>query len=169
PYVFGLQLEILQQARNAKRHAATLKPFDNLTLTGQNNRAKKIAKSVHAIFDQTAIKSCHLEDKPILKSIEFDIKDQPFHINMGEENVEDMKHKVRATVQACDRGQIARDGYRTLALFDLKEDRVLEEDLALEEDRILEEDLVLEEDQDHLDLMVVGMIKQMFSDAVKNI
>ncbi|GET54092.1 hypothetical protein GLOIN_2v1788906 [Rhizophagus irregularis DAOM 181602=DAOM 197198] len=116
PYVFGLQLEILQQARNAKRHAATLKPFDNLTLTGQNNRAKKIAKSVHAIFDQTAIKSCHLEDKPILKSIEFDIKDQPFHINMGEENVEDMKHKVRATVQACDRGQIARDGYRTLAL-----------------------------------------------------
>ncbi|EXX71393.1 hypothetical protein RirG_078850 [Rhizophagus irregularis DAOM 197198w] len=116
PYVFGLQLEILQQARNAKRRAATLKPFDNLTLTGQNNRAKKIAKSVHAIFDQTAIKSCHLEDKPILKSIEFDIKDQPFHINMGEENVEDMKHKVRATVQACDRGQIARDGYRTLAL-----------------------------------------------------
>ncbi|CAB5389082.1 unnamed protein product [Rhizophagus irregularis] len=117
PYVFGLQLEILQQVRNAKRRAATLKPFDNLTLTGQNNRAKKIAKSFHAIFDQTAIKSCHLEDKPILKSIEFDIKDQPFHISMGEENVEDMKHKVRATIQACDRGQIARDGYRTLALI----------------------------------------------------
>ncbi|PKY27400.1 hypothetical protein RhiirB3_529185 [Rhizophagus irregularis] len=72
PYVFGLQLEILQQARNAKRRAATLKPFDNLTLTGQNNYAKKIAKSVHAIFNQTAIKSYHLEDKPILKSIEFD-------------------------------------------------------------------------------------------------
>ncbi|CAG8766430.1 4482_t:CDS:1, partial [Rhizophagus irregularis] len=46
---------------------------------------------------------------------------------------------------------------------------VLKEDLALEEDQIFEKDLVLKKDQDHLNLMVVSIIKQMFSDAVKNI
>jgi hypothetical protein len=55
---------------------------------------------VHAIFDQTAIKNCHPEDKPILKSIEFNINDQPFHLSIGKENVEDIKHKAKATVQA---------------------------------------------------------------------
>ncbi|GBC07443.1 hypothetical protein RclHR1_07480003 [Rhizophagus clarus] len=113
PHVFGLQLEVLQQARDTKRRATTLKPFNNLTITGQNNRAKKIAKSVHAIFDQTAIKS--VIHKPILKSIEFNIKDQHFYFSIGKEDVEDTKHKARATVEACDKGQITRGGYQNLA------------------------------------------------------
>ncbi|GBB94189.1 hypothetical protein RclHR1_23050001 [Rhizophagus clarus] len=43
---------------------------------------------------------CNSEDKPILKSIEFNIKDQQFYFSIGKEDVEDMKHKARATVEA---------------------------------------------------------------------
>ncbi|RHZ77769.1 hypothetical protein Glove_173g3 [Diversispora epigaea] len=39
-HLFGLHLEILQQSRDACRRVTVLKPFDNLTSTGQNNRAK---------------------------------------------------------------------------------------------------------------------------------
>ncbi len=92
-----------------------MKSFDNLTSTGQNNRAKKIAKSISAIFDQTTTKSCHLDDNPSLKSIKFDIRDNSFHLSVNEKNVEKIKHKARAAVQACDKGQVTREGYRTLA------------------------------------------------------
>ncbi|CAG8583691.1 7929_t:CDS:2 [Rhizophagus irregularis] len=115
PHFFGLHLEVLQQARDAHRQVTILKSFDNLTSTGQNNRAKKIAKSVYAIFDQTTTESCHSEDDPSLKSIEFNIKKKSFHFSVGKENTEELKHKARAAVQACDKGQITREGYRNLA------------------------------------------------------
>ncbi len=92
-----------------------MKSFDNLTSTGQNNRAKKIAKSISAIFDQTTAKSCHLDDNPSLKSIKFDIRDNSFHLSINEKNVEEIKHKARAAVQACDKGQVTREGYRTFS------------------------------------------------------
>ncbi|GET00460.1 hypothetical protein GLOIN_2v1472827 [Rhizophagus clarus] len=114
PHFFGLHLEILQQTRDTHRRATVLKSFDNLTSTGQNNRAKKIAKSVSAIFDQEMTKSCHLDDNPNLKSIEFSIKDNFFNFSFNEENVE-IKHKARAAVQACDKGQVTREGYRILS------------------------------------------------------
>ncbi|CAG8636037.1 7589_t:CDS:2, partial [Diversispora eburnea] len=38
PHIFGLQLEILQQIRDNRQRATFLKPFDNLTPTGQNNQ-----------------------------------------------------------------------------------------------------------------------------------
>ncbi|CAG8748052.1 6820_t:CDS:2, partial [Racocetra persica] len=100
------ELEILQQIRDTKRRATVLKPFDNLTSTEQNNRAKKVAKSVYEIFDQIATKNCHPKDKPNLTSIGFDIKDQSFYFNIDEKNVEDTKNKTRAVVQACDKGQV---------------------------------------------------------------
>ena len=68
-----------------------------------------------AIFDQTVAKSCHLNDNPNLKSIEFNIRDNSFHLSVNEENIEEIKHKARAAVQACDKGQVTREGYRTLA------------------------------------------------------
>ncbi|CAB4439636.1 unnamed protein product [Rhizophagus irregularis] len=111
PHFFGLHLEILQQTRDIYRRATVLKSFDNLTPTGQNNRAKKIAKSISAIFDQETTKCCHLDDDSNLKSIEFSIRDNSFHFSFNEDNVE-IKHKARAAVQACDKGQ---EGYRTLA------------------------------------------------------
>ncbi|PKY32968.1 hypothetical protein RhiirB3_451535, partial [Rhizophagus irregularis] len=114
PHFFGLHLEILQQTRDIYRRATVLKSFDNLTQTGQNNRAKKIAKSISAIFDQETTKCCHLDDDSNLKSIEFSIRDNSFHFSFNEDNVE-IKHKARAAVQACDKGQVTREGYRTLA------------------------------------------------------
>ncbi|GBB86015.1 hypothetical protein RclHR1_12460001 [Rhizophagus clarus] len=114
PHFFGLHLEILQQTRDTHRRATVLKSFDNLTSTGQNNQAKKIAKSVSAIFDQEMTKSCHLDDNPNLKTIEFSIKDNFFNFSFNEENVE-IKHKARAAVQACDKGQVTREGYQILS------------------------------------------------------
>jgi hypothetical protein len=84
-------------------------------LTGQNNRAKKIAKSVCAIFDQVTTKSCYSEDNSSLKSIEFNIKKRSFHFGVDKKNTEKLKHKARAAVQAYDKGQIIRKGYRNLA------------------------------------------------------
>ena len=75
-------MEVLQQARDTHQRATVLKSFDNLTSTGQNNRAKKIAKSVCAIFDQAITESCHLEDDPNLKSIEFNIKEKSFYFSI---------------------------------------------------------------------------------------
>ncbi|GES79267.1 hypothetical protein GLOIN_2v1792490 [Rhizophagus clarus] len=114
PHFFGLHLEILQQTRDTHRRATVLKSFDNLTSTGQNNQAKKIAKSVSAIFDQEMTKSYHLDDNPNLKTIEFSIKDNFFNFSFNEENVE-IKHKARAAVQACDKGQVTREGYQILS------------------------------------------------------
>ncbi|CAB5364990.1 unnamed protein product [Rhizophagus irregularis] len=102
------------KTRDIYRRATVLKSFDNLTQTGQNNRAKKIAKSISAIFDQETTKCCHLDDDSNLKSIEFSIRDNSFHFSFNEDNVE-IKHKARAAVQACDKGQVTREGYRTLA------------------------------------------------------
>ncbi|RHZ81124.1 hypothetical protein Glove_123g22 [Diversispora epigaea] len=115
PHLFGLHLEILQQSRDACRRVTVLKPFDNLTPTGQNNRAKQITKSVCNIFNQIAIEKCHPEDNPKLKSIELDIKNKSYQISIGKENTEEIIHKAKATVQACNKGQVAREGYRTLA------------------------------------------------------
>ncbi|RHZ67232.1 hypothetical protein Glove_302g9 [Diversispora epigaea] len=115
PHLFGLHLEILQQSRDACRRVTVLKPFDNLTPTGQNNRAKQITKSVCNIFNQIAIEKCHSEDNPKLKSIELDIKNKSYQISIGKEHTEEIIHKARAIVQACDKGQEAREGYRTLA------------------------------------------------------
>ncbi|CAG8605592.1 239_t:CDS:2, partial [Racocetra fulgida] len=92
-----------------------LKSFGNLTSTGQNNRAKKIANSIHTIFDQIANKNCHLEDEPTLKSIEFDINYKSFYFDVNEKSNEDNKYKARAVVKACNKSQITYEGYRTLA------------------------------------------------------
>ncbi|CAG8589261.1 961_t:CDS:2, partial [Dentiscutata heterogama] len=121
PQIFGLQLEILQQIRDNKRQITVLKSFDNLTSTGQNNRAKKIASSIHTVFDQVANKNCHPEDESILKSIEFDINNKSFYFDVNEKSNDDNKYKARAAVKACDKSQITREGYRTLASisFDL--------------------------------------------------
>ncbi|CAB4416282.1 unnamed protein product [Rhizophagus irregularis] len=115
PHFFGLHLEILQQARDIHQRATVLKSFDNLTSTGQNNRAKKIAKSISTIFDQVTAKDCHSDDNLSLKSIEFDIGNNSFYLSVNKENIEEIKHKARAAVQACDKGQVSREGYRTLA------------------------------------------------------
>ncbi|CAB4488180.1 unnamed protein product [Rhizophagus irregularis] len=115
PHFFGLHLEILQQTRDTHQRITVLKSFDNLTSTGRNNRAKKIAKSVSTIFDQAAANNCHLDDNPSLKSVEFNIGNSSFCISVNKENIEEIKYKARAAVQACDKGQVSREGYRTLA------------------------------------------------------
>ncbi|RHZ52245.1 hypothetical protein Glove_463g63 [Diversispora epigaea] len=114
PNNYELKTKILQQSRDACRRATVLKPFDNLTPTGQNNRTKQITKSVCNIFNQIAIEKCHPEDNPKLKSIELDIKNKFYQISIGKENTEEIIYRVRAIVQACDKGQVARKGYRTL-------------------------------------------------------
>ncbi|CAB4423108.1 unnamed protein product [Rhizophagus irregularis] len=111
----AFQYHVKSEKSSSDVAVTILKSFDNLTSTGQNNRAKKIAKSVYAIFDQTTTESCHSEDDPSLKSIEFNIKKKSFHFSVGKENTEELKHKARAAVQACDKGQITREGYRNLA------------------------------------------------------
>ncbi|CAB4494358.1 unnamed protein product [Rhizophagus irregularis] len=84
-------------------------------LYAKNNRAKKIAKSISTIFDQVTAKDCHSDDNLSLKSIEFDIGNNSFYLSVNKENIEEIKHKARAAVQACDKGQVSREGYRTLA------------------------------------------------------
>jgi len=56
-----------------------------------------------------------LEDNPNLKSIEFNIKEKSFYFSVDKENIEEVKHRARAAIQACDKGQITRGGYRALA------------------------------------------------------
>ncbi|CAB4401980.1 unnamed protein product [Rhizophagus irregularis] len=96
-----------KQAKDIHQRATVLKSFDNLTSTGQNNRAKKIAKSISTIFDQVTAKDCHSDDNLNLKSIEFDIRNNFFYLNVNKENIEEIKYKAKAAVQACNKGQVS--------------------------------------------------------------
>ena len=103
--LFGIQLKILQNMREGRQHrAAALKPFDQLTNTGQNNRAKRIAKEIYTDFETISTNLCHTLNKPTFKSMTFDIKDIVYQIQFGKENLEQNKSQAQAVVQSCDLG-----------------------------------------------------------------
>ncbi|CAG8843821.1 23245_t:CDS:1, partial [Racocetra persica] len=81
----------------------------------KNNQAKKIANSIHTIFEQVANKNCYPEDESILKSIEFGINNKSFYFDVNEKNNDTNKYKARAVVKACDKSQITCEEYHTLA------------------------------------------------------
>ena len=119
-----------------KHQTTVLKPFDQLTNKAKKNRAKGIAKKIYADFKQISTESSHIEDNPILKSIEIDIKDTAYQIQFGKENVDQNRLRVQAAVQSCDSNQIPRRAYRSIASLSFDVPR--EWHIAAEKQRIIE-------------------------------
>ncbi|GES99260.1 hypothetical protein GLOIN_2v1543171 [Rhizophagus clarus] len=74
PHVFGLQLEVLQQARDTKRQATTLKPFNNLTITDKITEQKKLQKLIgKEDVEDTKHKTrqlVHIDDADIINNVQ---------------------------------------------------------------------------------------------------
>ncbi|PKY31638.1 hypothetical protein RhiirB3_449336 [Rhizophagus irregularis] len=107
--------EIKVSLRKPKTRQSEKLSLNAAYLYAKNNRAKKIAKSISTIFDQVTAKDCHSDDNLNLKSIEFDIRNNFFYLGVNKENIEEIKYKAKAAVQACDKGQVSCEGYRILA------------------------------------------------------
>ena len=123
--LFGIQLKILQNIREIKYQATALKPFDQLTNKGKDNKVKRIAEELYADFEQIStelLNNFHTTSSsllPTLKSIEVDTKDIVYQVQYGKENVDQNRLQAQAAVQSCDSGQVTRKAYRSIASLSL--------------------------------------------------
>ncbi|GET66879.1 hypothetical protein GLOIN_2v1778046 [Rhizophagus irregularis DAOM 181602=DAOM 197198] len=119
--LFGLQLNKLkeyQETKSVKPHTKILKPVNEMTTSGLTKRATKISSKVSEQFSEIANNYYLSEDVPLLKSIEFSVKDKRYDIYYGKEN-QVLKHKKEvAIVRAMDKSRISRDGYRYLTAIE---------------------------------------------------
>ncbi|CAB5337153.1 unnamed protein product [Rhizophagus irregularis] len=98
--LFGLQLNKLkeyQETKSVKPHTKILKPVNEMTTSGLTKRATKISSKVSEQFSEIANNYYLLEDVPLLKSIEFSVKDKRYNIYYGKEN-QVLKHKKEVAI-----------------------------------------------------------------------
>ncbi|CAB4377778.1 unnamed protein product [Rhizophagus irregularis] len=98
--LFGLQLNKLKEYRETKSvkpHTKILKPVNEMTTSGLTKRATKISSKVSEQFSEIANNYYLSEDVPLLKSIEFSIKDKRYDIYYGKEN-QVLKHKKEVAI-----------------------------------------------------------------------
>lgn len=116
PLVFGLQLDSVRKAREARKRGNLIKPAVNCTSSTLGKRAKKIAAKAQASFSDDVKGVYHQSDEVVLKSIEFSVNKVDFQVDYekGENQVE-KERQLQSIVKAIDQGQIPRDSYRDLA------------------------------------------------------
>ncbi|CAJ0747305.1 15168_t:CDS:2 [Entrophospora sp. SA101] len=114
PLVFGLQLNSVQKAREARRRGHLIKPANNCVQSTLEKRAKKIAERTQVSFNNNVKEIYHESDKVMLKEIEFTLNDMDFQVNYGYEQ-EKKNHQIQSIVKAVDQGQISRCSYQNLA------------------------------------------------------
>ncbi|CAJ0750782.1 24392_t:CDS:2 [Entrophospora sp. SA101] len=114
PLVFGLQLNSVQKAREARRRGHLIKPANNCVQSTLEKRAKKIAERTQVSFNNNVKEIYHESDKVMLKEIEFSLNDMDFQVNYGYEQ-EKKNHQIQSIVKAVDQGQISRCSYQNLA------------------------------------------------------
>ncbi|CAB4378036.1 unnamed protein product [Rhizophagus irregularis] len=98
--LFGLQLNKLKEYRETKSvkpHTKILKPVNEMTTSGLTKRATKISSKVSEQFSEIANNYYLSEDVPLLKSIEFSVKDKRYDIYYGKEN-QVLKHKKEVAI-----------------------------------------------------------------------
>ena len=112
PLVFGLQLDSVQKAREARRRGHLIKPANDCVSSTLGKRARKIAET-QVNFNNDVKEIYHKSDKVILKAIEFSVNEMDFQVNCGYEQVK--KNQIQSIVKAVDQGQISRNSYQNLA------------------------------------------------------
>ncbi|CAJ0637185.1 14322_t:CDS:2 [Entrophospora sp. SA101] len=85
PLVFGLQLNSVQKAREARRRGHLIKPANNCVQSILKKHAKKIAERTQVSFNNNVKEIYHEFDKVVLKEIEFSLNDMDFQVNYGYE------------------------------------------------------------------------------------
>ena len=112
PLVFGLQLDSVRKAREARKRGNLIKPAVNCTSSTLGKRAKKIAAKAQASFNDDVKGVYHQSDEVVLKSIEFSVNKVDFHVDYkkGKNQVE-KECQLQSIVKAIDQGQIPRDSY----------------------------------------------------------
>ncbi|CAJ0850696.1 13045_t:CDS:2, partial [Entrophospora sp. SA101] len=81
PLVFGLQLNSVQKAREARRRGHLIKPANNCVQSILKKHAKKIAERTQVSFNNNVKEIYHEFDKVVLKEIEFSLNDMDFQVN----------------------------------------------------------------------------------------
>ncbi|CAJ0648390.1 1039_t:CDS:2 [Entrophospora sp. SA101] len=114
PLVFGLQLNSVQKACEARRRGHLIKPANNCVQSTLEKCAKKIAERTQVSFNNNVKEIYHESDKVMLKEIEFSLNDMDFQVNYGYEQ-EKKNHQIQSIVKAVDQGQISRCSYQNLA------------------------------------------------------
>jgi hypothetical protein len=117
--LFGLQLKILDTARESKRRSHILKQVDQCSNSTLAKRSTRIGKHVLAEFNKKTQQLYNLEDIPVLESIGYSVnKKHAININYGDEDKTKKKQKNQSIVRALDEGNIPRDSYRSLCAIE---------------------------------------------------
>ncbi|RHZ69752.1 hypothetical protein Glove_279g49 [Diversispora epigaea] len=115
PLLFGLQLDSVRKARNAKKKGNLIKQSENCSLSTLEKRAKKIATKTKASFNDSIKQIYHQSDNIKLEAVKFSVNKMDFRVNIGRENQVKTDHKFQSIVKAIDQGRISQDAYRNLA------------------------------------------------------
>ncbi|CAG8553314.1 5878_t:CDS:2, partial [Dentiscutata heterogama] len=111
--VFGLQLESVNKAREAKnRELKSIEHCSNHTIL---RRAKKFGSQALELLKSKLLDNYSKKDHVNIKAIDYLVNNYNFHIEFGKEDLVKTKQNQLATVQALDKAKISREGYRNIA------------------------------------------------------
>ncbi|CAJ0630207.1 5933_t:CDS:2 [Entrophospora sp. SA101] len=130
PLVFGLQLNSVQKAREARRRGHLIKPANNCVQSTLEKRAKKIAERTQVSFNNNVKEIYHESDKVMLKEIEFSLNDMDFQVNYG--SVSDERTAITNYMN-----QIIK-----ISLVDIKKINEPEESIESEEEDIVDLEII---------------------------
>ncbi|GET00585.1 hypothetical protein GLOIN_2v1478248 [Rhizophagus clarus] len=116
-YLFGLQLKILDKARDRKRCAHVLKQIDQCSNSTLTRRATSTGKHMITKFNEEVPKFYNMEEIPVLENIRYSVKNHIFDVHYGE-NKARKKQKIESVVRALDEGNISREPYRRLCAIE---------------------------------------------------
>ncbi|CAG8819293.1 33320_t:CDS:2, partial [Gigaspora margarita] len=111
--VFGLQLESVNKAREAKNRE--LKSIENCSNHTILKRAKKFGSQALELLKSKSLDNYSKKDRVNIKAIDYSVNNYNFHIDFGKEDLVKTKQNQLATVQALDKAKISREGYRNIA------------------------------------------------------
>ena len=87
PLLFGLQLDSVRKAREARKRGNLIKPAINCIPSTLEKRAKKLATKIQSNFKNDIKGVYHQSDQVILNNIEFSVnKANYFQVSYGPEN-----------------------------------------------------------------------------------
>ncbi|RIB00308.1 hypothetical protein C2G38_2051755 [Gigaspora rosea] len=117
--VFGLQLESVKKAREAKNRE--LKSIENCSNHTILRYAKKFGSQALELLKSKKQDNYSKKDLVNIKAIDYSVNNYNFHIDFGKEDLVKTKQNQLATVQALDKAKISREDSTEVENVDPKE------------------------------------------------
>ncbi|CAG8629069.1 5230_t:CDS:2, partial [Racocetra fulgida] len=112
--VFGLQLESVKKAREAKnRELKSIEDCSNHTIL---RCAKNFGCQALELLKSKSQDNYSKKDLVNIKAIDYLVNNYNFHIDFEKEDLVKTKQNQLATVQALNKAKISREGYRKIAV-----------------------------------------------------